>query len=104
MKKQFTEEKPDGYTGLLLIRCERCGQVRAFYTKNPLVRYYCRDCGRTTPLGNLIPAYARCGKCGAKRRYLSNCNTPEPVSCTCINCQAPIDLQLNKKKGVLETL
>ena len=53
MKKQFTEEKPDGYTGLLLLRCERCGQVRAFYTKNPLVRYYCHDCGRTTPLGNL---------------------------------------------------
>ena len=49
MKKQFTEEKPDDYTGLLLLRCERCGQVRAFYTKNPLVRYYCRDCGRTTP-------------------------------------------------------
>ena len=61
MKKQFTEEKPDGYTGLLLLRCERCGQVRAFYTKNPLVRYYCQDCGRTTPLDNLIPAYVRCG-------------------------------------------
>ena len=53
MKKQFTEEKPDGYTGPLLLRCERCGQVRAFYTKNPLVRYYCHDCGRTTPLDNL---------------------------------------------------
>ena len=94
----------DGYTGLLLLRCERCGQVRAFYTKNPIARYHCRDCGRTTPLGNLIPAYVRCGKCGSRYKYRSNIDTGESVSISCLQCSAPIDLKFNKKKGALMTM
>lgn len=103
MKGKFTE-RPGGYTGCLLLRCNRCGQDTAFCAKTPIVRYHCRDCGSNTPLENLIPAYVRCEKCGTRRRYLSNVNTGETASLSCINCQAPIDLQLNKKKGVLETL
>ena len=100
---QEQDEKPDGYKGFLLIRCRHCGQIKAFCAKVPIIEYFCKDCGCTTPLDRMIPAYVRC-KCGSRYKYRSNIDTGEPVSISCLQCSAPIDLEFNKKKVVLETL
>ena len=98
------EKKPDGYKGFLLIRCRHCGKIKAFCTKVPTTEYFCKECGRTTPLDRMIPAYVRCEKCGSRYKYRSNIDTGESVSISCLQCSAPIDLEFNKKKGVLQVM
>lgn len=82
------------YKGFLLIRCEECGAVRAFCAKREMYAFRC-VCGHETPLENLRPLFVRC-KCGGEFKYKTNL-TDERVTHTCLNCKAPVELELNAK-------
>lgn len=94
----------DGYKGFLLIRCPECGEVRGFCAKDYVQEVSCRKCGATMPLENLIPAHVNCAKCGKHFKYKTNVNTSEPVPFKCLNCGAPVDLELNGKGTALVTM
>lgn len=97
-------EKQTTWRGFLLLRCPHCGEIRGFCTKAAVNKSTCRSCGQEFPLGDLIPAHLNCSKCGSHFKYLTNIVQQEPISYHCINCQAPVDLQLNAKGTALVTL
>lgn len=99
--RRDTWQRPTGtdmnqgpYKGFLLIRCEECGAVRAFCAKREMYAFRC-VCGHETPLENLRPLFVRC-KCGGEFTYKTNL-TDERVTHTCLNCKAPVELELNAK-------
>jgi len=99
-------EEPFGnqgpYRGFLLIKCEHCGSIKAFCTKRELYSYRCDECGEVTLLENLRPMYQKC-KCGKEFRYKTNL-AEEAFSHKCIECGAPVDLVLNKRKTAYVTV
>ena len=92
----------EGYKGFLLIRCEECGDLRGFYAKNPTTHYFCKKCDHKTPLDQLIPAHLNC-KCGSRFRYLTN-YPDEYLTYNCLDCGAPVDLELNKNGNAYVTV
>ena len=90
------------YKGFLLIKCEHCGEIKAFCAKKEIFGYRCDSCKETTPLENLRPMYLRC-KCGKEFRYKTNL-AEEAFSHKCIECGAPVDLVLNKRKTAYVTV
>lgn len=94
----------EGYKGFLLIRCPECGEVRGFCTKAAVTESICRNCGTRIPLECLIPAHVNCGKCGSHFKYRTNIDTDGPVHIACLECEAPVDLQLNGKGTALVTI
>lgn len=97
-------ERPDGYRGFLLIRCPECGEIRGFCAKQPITEYTCQNCGEAIPLEDLIPAHVNCGKCGSHFKYMTNIDTDEPVPFQCLECKAPVDLQMNGKGTAITTI
>lgn len=95
------EGEPKKYKGFLLIKCQHCGEVRGFNSRNEISSYKC-DCGGETPLGKLIPLTALC-ECGKRWRYLTNL-TQDSYELNCIHCGSPIPVFFNDKKGKYETL
>lgn len=95
------EEQPDGYTGFLLLRCEECGEVKAFCAKRPITQYRC-ECGHKTDLHDLLPVYAHC-KCGRDSKYKTNIVDGTAVV-NCVACGAPIDLELNHRQTAYLTV
>ena len=103
-KPEPEPKKPEGYKGFLIIRCQHCGTIKGFCGKVPITEYSCRECGEKTPLDRMIPAYINCEKCGGRFKYRTNIDTHEPIPFSCLSCQAPVDLQLNKKGSALLNL
>lgn len=95
------EEPPEGYTGFLLLKCEECGEVKAFCAKYPTTQFRC-DCGHRTDLHDLRPVYAHC-KCGRRSKYRTNIEDDQSVV-NCVECGAPIDLELNKDQSAYVTV
>lgn len=89
-------EERDGWTGFLLIQCQRCGKQKEFCTKKPLRYYRCPDCKEKTWLGELKPLGVRC-ECGTRAGYKTNLKD-HFVELTCVNCQAPVSAEWNEKK------
>lgn len=85
----------DTYKGFMYIECEGCGSVRGYFAKNPQQYYHCA-CGHSTHLRNLKTMYPKCGKCGSTFKYMTNCDDPV-LTYTCLDCGAPIDMELNSK-------
>lgn len=94
----------DGHKGFLLVRCPDCGEVRGFCAKQPTTSSTCRNCGTEIPLGDLIPAFIGCKKCGARYKYRTNIVDQEPFTFNCLNCDAPVDLQLNTRGTAVVTI
>lgn len=99
-----TDDYPEGYKGFLLIRCPECGEVRGFCSKTSVTETTCRNCGARIPLEDLIPAHVNCGKCGSHFKYRTNIDTQDPIPFRCLECEAPVDLQLNSKGTALTTI
>ena len=97
-------EYPEGYRGFLLIRCPECGEIRGFCSKANITESTCRSCGHVIQLENLIPAHVHCDKCGRQYKYRTNIDTQEPVTWSCLNCEAPVDLQMNLRGTALITV
>lgn len=108
-KKAHTERKtveedtsePKKYKGFLIIKCEHCGKVKAFNSRNELSSYKC-SCGGETPLSNMVPVTALC-ECGERWRYFTNI-TDDSFEISCLHCGSPIPVFFNDKKGKYETL
>ena len=84
------------------IECEACGKDKSFYTKNRLKVYKC-ECGHSTELGEMLPAFMNC-KCGVCNvRYRTNKRT-KYITPSCFICGAPVDMELNEKKAVYVTI
>lgn len=103
--KESRQAKPDEdkqtYKGFLLIRCEKCGRVKAYCAKYPTAAHRC-ECGQSTELEDLIPVYAEC-KCGGEFKYRTNIRDPQ-ITIDCLKCNAPIDLELNKRETAYVTI
>lgn len=95
------EDNEEGYTGFLLIKCEKCGKVKGFCTKKELKSYRC-ECGHETCLENLRPLYLRC-ECGAEYRYKTNLQTSVYTQ-NCLHCGNPVDIRLNNRKTAYVTI
>lgn len=89
------------YKGFLLIVCEECGEVKAFCAKRETYSFKC-PCGHETALEHLRPMYMHC-KCGKTFRYKTNAET-ETLTHTCLDCKAPVDMELNKKGTAYVTI
>lgn len=89
------------YKGFLLIECEECGAVKAFCAKRETYGFKC-SCGHETPLENLRPLFMHC-KCGKSFRYKTNV-TAQTITHTCLNCKAPVDMELNSKGNAYVTV
>lgn len=95
-------EEAGPYKGFLMVVCEECGEVRAFCAKRETYGFKCNACGHETPLENLRPMFMHC-KCGKSFRYKTNA-TAETISHSCIDCKAPVDMELNKKGTAYVTI
>lgn len=87
-------KKPDENKGFLLCECWSCGSLRGFYAKHNVPDYNCY-CGSSTPLKDLRPVHIHCQKCGSGFKYMTNIKR-KYFSYSCLNCSAPVDLELNK--------
>lgn len=95
------DEGQGPYKGFLLIVCEECGAVKAFCAKRETYSFKC-PCGHETALERLRPMYMHC-KCGKTFRYKTNAET-ETLTHTCLDCKAPVDMELNKKGTAYVTI
>lgn len=96
------ENQTKGYKGFLLIRCGKCGHVRAFNSKYELNWYKCGECGEETALEELVPLWAQC-ECGRHSRYYTNIDTAM-TEVNCITCGAPVAVEWNAKKKCYQTI
>lgn len=90
------------YKGFLLVVCEECGEVKAFCAKRETYSFRCDHCGHETPLEHLRPLYMHC-KCGKSFRYKTNATT-ETITHACLDCKAPVDMELNRKGTAYVTI
>lgn len=92
------------YRGFLHIKCDKCGEVRSFCAKELVDSTVCRACGYevkfTSPLKTME---LRCSSCGKIFNYRTN-RTEETFSHNCLECGAPVDLELNHKKNYYQTM
>lgn len=100
-KKPEPQREPEAYKGFLIIRCEQCGEIRAFCAKTPITRNTCK-CGHTTELHGLKPFHLKC-KCGSTFNYRTNV-TDSKFEWPCLNCGSPVDLELNRRGDTYVTI
>lgn len=96
------ENNPQGYKGFLLIRCERCGKVRAFHTKNLITESFCKHCGKRIKLENLKKLWMNC-ECGERIKYRTN-HTFSIFDVDCPRCGNPVAVWWNRRKELYETI
>lgn len=87
------DEGQGPYRGFLMIECEECGEVKCFCAKMETYGFKCA-CGHVTALEKLRFAHMEC-KCGKKSVYRTNIERPT-ASGSCVECSAPVDLELNR--------
>ena len=90
------KKQEESYKGFLLIQCEDCGKIRGFCAKTPQTEYFC-DCGNTTKLENLLPAFLKCKSCDGTFRYMTNVRDRK-FAFHCLNCGRKISLALNDRE------
>lgn len=97
-----SDDKPGRtYKGFLYIRCQGCGRIRGFCTKEPLSAHKC-TCGHETVLKDLIPLCLNC-ECGKQFNYQTNIEE-FLFDMNCINCGSPVPIKWNKAKRSYETI
>lgn len=99
MKEKWVSEKiEDGqgpYKGFLLVRCEKCGKVKAYCQKRETFVFKC-ECGNETLLEGMIPMHLNCKKCGSKFLYKTNIKNSTYIH-TCIKCRSPVKMHVNRR-------
>ncbi len=95
------DDRHGPYKGFLLIKCESCGEVRAYCAKYETYTFKCK-CGHETALDGLLPAHMHC-ECGKYYKYLTNL-TGKIVSNNCLTCGSPVDMELNGKANAYVTI
>lgn len=100
-KQPEPQREPEAYKGFLIIKCEHCGEIRAFCAKTPITQNTCK-CGHATELHDLKPLHLKC-KCGSTFNYRTNI-TDNAFDWPCLNCGSPVDLELNKRGDTYVTV
>lgn len=89
------------YKGFMIIKCDKCGMVKSFCSRQPITHCIC-DCGNHTELNKLKRLYVNC-ECGMNSKYLTNM-TEQLFDAECIECGYPVTVQWNQKKYVYTTV
>lgn len=89
-------------SGFLSIRCEKCGNIRGFHSRETLQYSRCKECDHKTVLNDLAPAALKC-KCGSKAVVSTNM-TENVITITCPFCRAPVDLELDRAGTTYQTM
>lgn len=92
----------DGYRGFLIIKCRSCGNVHAFFPKQPVKSYNCPQCNSTTELVGMRPAFIHC-ECGGDFKYRTNIQDKQ-FTYTCFKCGSPVEMELNGKGNAFVTI
>lgn len=89
--------------GFLYIKCEHCGNERAYCQKQSSEYSICTKCGSRTYFGETLrQLYLTC-ECGQKSRYHTNM-TEEMFDINCISCGSPVAVKYNQKRNCYETI
>lgn len=99
MDKSNNEEK---YTGFLFVKCENCGDTKAYCAKFPTQYHKCKVCGAHTEFHNLRKMFIRC-ECGRKAKYLTNV-TDKMVDVPCPDCGSPVAVELDSRRMIYKTI
>lgn len=91
-----------GYKGFLHVRCEKCGKIQSFCSKEVISSHRCKSCGHVTSLDYLKRLYVNC-QCGRTSRYKTNLDG-DAFEISCFQCGAPVDIRYNDKKDLYETV
>lgn len=91
------------YKGFLLLKCEKCGEPKAFCAKHPTNTFRCGECGHEHHLSDLLPVHVNCSKCGKSYTYCTNIKA-DTIPFECFGCHSPVDLQLNKRRTAYVTI
>ena len=89
------------YRGFLMIRCEECGEVKAYCARRETYGYKCK-CGHETPLEKLRPMFMHC-KCGKTFRYKTNLTAKQHTH-ICMDCGSPVDMEINSRGTAYVTI
>lgn len=100
MRKQ---KKPQARPiGFLNIKCEKCGDIRGFFSRDAIQYNRCKLCDRKTVLTDLALAVLKC-KCGQKTVVSTNMTEPI-ITITCPFCKAPVDMELDRAGTTYRTM
>lgn len=88
--------------GFMSIQCDKCSDIRGFYSREELEYSRCKECDHKTLLTDLAPAVLHC-KCGSMVVVNTNM-TDAIITITCPFCKAPVDLELDRAGRGYETL
>ena len=89
-------------SGFLSIKCEKCGDIRGFFSHENIEYNRCRLCDRKTVLTDIAPAVLKC-KCGGKTVVTTNMVEPV-ITITCPFCKAPVDMELDRAGTTYRTM
>ena len=89
-------------SGFLAIRCEKCGELKGFFSREAIAYSRCKLCDRKTELKDLAPAELKC-KCG-RRCMVSTNLTDRMITIICPICRAPVDLELDREGSTYRTM
>jgi ribosomal protein S27E len=93
----------DGYSGFLVIKCEHCGEIKVFSSKEKIKEFKCFSCNEVTKLNSMKKLFSNCIKCGRQSKYLTNV-TDETIEIPCIQCKAPVTVKYDERHSVYVTL
>lgn len=88
--------------GFLSIKCEKCGDIRGFNSREVLQYSRCKECDHKTFLTDLAPAILKC-KCGSQSAISTNM-VDAIITITCPFCKAPVDLELDRSGREYQTM
>lgn len=101
LKRKQANNDEDGYSGFLHIKCEKCGNVHTYCSKEK-IRYSKCMCNHSTRLTGLKRAFVEC-KCGGTFRYFTNI-TDDQFEIDCYKCGSPVDMELNSRRQTFITM
>ena len=90
-------------SGFLSVKCEKCGDIRGFYSKEPIQYNRCKQCDRKTVLTDLAPVILKCCYCES-RAVISTNMTERVITVNCPFCRAPVDMELDRSGTAYRTM
>lgn len=82
-------------SGFLSIKCEKCDDIRGFYSREKIEYNRCKICDRRTVLTNLAPVVLQCPYCD-NRVVISTNMKDTVITVNCPFCRAPVDMELDR--------
>ena len=95
------EQEPEYVKGFIIPKCEKCGKVGFFFSKERSSSYEC-SCGHVTAFHEMKPVYMDC-RCGEHFRYMTNLQTAS-FKYKCINCGEETELSMNSRRNAYITV